>query len=933
MRRKSTLLCLAALIAAVTSAAVSTQETLVIARSEDENTTPTELISEEPTTEEPIVPIKLTEMRVHSEIALRYAHTSVVTTVRNRARRAQEAFFRMLLPETAFISGFVMTLDGKSYKAYVKEKEEAKQIYNEAVSQGFGAAHISAKARDSNHFMVSVNVEANTTAVFNLTYEELLVRRNGVYNHDINLHPGALVPKMKVTVHIRETEKITKLRVPEVRTGNEIDATEQDAQNPIALIDRAHDDREATITFKPNLEEQKRLMEIYSAKSKESASNRPYYYGRRPEEEKKEEGTIGQFVVQYDVDRSKNGEVLVNDGYFVHFLAPSSLPPLKKHAVFVLDTSGSMMGRKIEQLREAMQTILDKLNPGDYFSIIEFNSNVVVHSLQEVLQPKNESHTYYNYRYEPPTLVPPSEATVENIIKAKVIVSRLQSYGGTNINSALSVAIDLIRKGVNWEVKENTTEVAATTVSPTTTVSEEKAADDPVDTDKNDLEPIIIFLTDGDPTEGETNTARILTHLSEKNFGEKKASIFSLAFGEDADRSFLRKLSLKNEGFMRHIYEAADAALQLRDFYQQVSSPLLSNVKFTYPKDQIKEGSLTRSKFRAVYDGSEVVVAGRVAEDVSEIDTHIIGICGVSDGPSRKKYEIMHKIPVSRGKNEYMPLERLWAYLTIKQLLDEKEISDADIKAENTPEKKALQIALKYEFVTPLTSLVVVKPNATKSAVNAESVDLKPSFDFADNNGPQNSIIPLSGHFMSSLTLSRPASYQSLYGPPAPSFQAVADAFEEEDLDYGMAPFSLNSHRSDFFGYPMPQQSIAERFEYASTTFSTPPLSPLNQYNLDEYPWAQDLINVTTDMLELMVNGTQVNLKITKASLVPTTSGGDAQCGKSTDASTGVCVYVTRCRSAKPISSVQYAELYCIVGDGYAGVCCPSGEVDKIGSN
>lgn len=40
---------------------------------------------------------------------------------------------------------FCRTLDGKSYKAYVKEKEEAKQIYEQAVSQGFGAAHVTTK--------------------------------------------------------------------------------------------------------------------------------------------------------------------------------------------------------------------------------------------------------------------------------------------------------------------------------------------------------------------------------------------------------------------------------------------------------------------------------------------------------------------------------------------------------------------------------------------------------------------------------------------------------------------------------------------------------------------------------------------------------------------------------------------------------------------
>lgn len=73
-------------------------------------------------------------------------------------------------------------------------------------------------------------MEPSSSAVFNLTYEELLVRRNGVYNHAINLHPGALVPKLSVTVHIKEAQKITDLRVPEIRTGNEVDATKDDAR-------------------------------------------------------------------------------------------------------------------------------------------------------------------------------------------------------------------------------------------------------------------------------------------------------------------------------------------------------------------------------------------------------------------------------------------------------------------------------------------------------------------------------------------------------------------------------------------------------------------------------------------------------------------------------------------------------------------------------
>lgn len=46
--------------------------------------------------------------------------------------------------------------------------------------------------------------------------------------------------------------------------------------------------------------------------------------------------------------------------------------------MFVLDCSGSMFGRKIEQLREAMKIILGELNEKDYFNIVKFHSTVQV---------------------------------------------------------------------------------------------------------------------------------------------------------------------------------------------------------------------------------------------------------------------------------------------------------------------------------------------------------------------------------------------------------------------------------------------------------------------------------------------------------------------------------------------------------------------------
>ena len=66
------------------------------------------------------------------------------------------------------------------------------------------------------------------------------------------------------------------------------------------------------------------------------------------------------------------------DGYFVHFFAPTTLPSLPKHVIFVLDTSGSMAGKRIEQTKQAMNSILDQLRDGDLFSVVEFSSDVTV---------------------------------------------------------------------------------------------------------------------------------------------------------------------------------------------------------------------------------------------------------------------------------------------------------------------------------------------------------------------------------------------------------------------------------------------------------------------------------------------------------------------------------------------------------------------------
>lgn len=68
-------------------------------------------------------------MNINTNITNRFATTLVTSKVRNIKHEAAHTTFSVILPENAFISQFEMEIKGKVYKAYVKEKEEAKKIY------------------------------------------------------------------------------------------------------------------------------------------------------------------------------------------------------------------------------------------------------------------------------------------------------------------------------------------------------------------------------------------------------------------------------------------------------------------------------------------------------------------------------------------------------------------------------------------------------------------------------------------------------------------------------------------------------------------------------------------------------------------------------------------------------------------------------------
>uniref|UniRef100_A0A8C5FWB7 Inter-alpha-trypsin inhibitor heavy chain H3 n=1 Tax=Gadus morhua TaxID=8049 RepID=A0A8C5FWB7_GADMO len=358
----------------------------------------------------------------------------------------------------------------------------------------------------------------------------------------------------------------------------------------------------------------------------------------------------GDFIIKYDVKRASSlGDIQIVNGYFVHFFAPPDLPRIRKNVVFVIDRSGSMAGPKMIQTRVAMESILSDVHPDDYFGIILFDSSI---------EPWKQSLT---------------KATEENVDEAIKFVRQIYPRGTTNINDSVMKAIHMLQ-----DDRRN-----------------KKLPERSVD--------MIILLTDGMPNEGESNLQRIQQNVCEAIGGNM--TLFCLGFGDDVDYSFLDVMAKQNNGVARRIYEASDATLQLQGFYDEVASPLLSAVDLRYPDNAVD--SLTPHHFSQLFNGSEIVVAGRLSEN--DMDNFLVEV--FANGVALLAFcsTYVTDWDVIYPEKDYIFgdfTERLWAYLTIQQLLETR----FEQMEKSNATAKALEMSLKYSFVTPLTSMVVTKP-------------------------------------------------------------------------------------------------------------------------------------------------------------------------------------------------------------------------------
>ncbi|XP_029683219.1 inter-alpha-trypsin inhibitor heavy chain H4-like isoform X2 [Takifugu rubripes] len=551
---------------------------------------------------------------INSTVTSRYAVTVIRSRVANRMEESKEIEFHVRIPKNAFITKFKMVIDGQEYDGIMKEKETAQRQYSGAVSQGQSAGIISSVGRTLEQFKTSVTVAAHKKVTFELTYEELLKRRLGLYELQIHARPMQPVKDFKVDVHVKEDAGITSWLVKGGLNTKDL----------ATAVTSTKTEKQVWLYFYPTVDQQKLC---------DSCDDN---------------GMNGDLVIVYDVKRDTSlGDIKRSGKFFVHHFAPSNLPRIPKNVVFIIDQSGSMHGRKIEQTRVALVRILNDLAEDDFFGVITFDSRI------------------FQWKRE---LVQANQANLES---ARTFARNIKDNGATDINAAVLKGADML----NAHPRQGSAS-------------------------------ILILLTDGDPTTGETNLERIQSNV--RKAIADKFPLYCLGFGFDVDFEFLEKMSLQNNGVARRIYEDSDADLQLKDFYNEVATPLLTDVTMVY----IGGSNLTKTNFSQYYQGSEIVVAGEISDN--GVETFTLQVLAISN--NRRVVFADTNVTVETGDTASdSQMQRIWAHLTVKQLL-ERELQLSGSEKEDA-KNEALKLSLRYGFVTPLTSMVVTKPQGEDADV------------------------------------------------------------------------------------------------------------------------------------------------------------------------------------------------------------------------
>lgn len=327
-------------------------------------------------------------------------------------------------------------------------------------------------------------------------------------------------------------------------------------------------------------------------------------------------------------------------GYFMLMASPSidpsKVPVLPQEVIFCIDSSGSMVeDNRLGQLQAALKHCLNHLRPEDRFNIVDFGTEARAFKEELLL------------------------ATPENVKKALAHVDKLKPRGRTAIEEAVTLSLGMF-------------------------------------TDTKDARNLI-FLTDGVPNEGETDTEKLADIIAKRN--TKHARIFAFGVGNELNTRLLDMLATDNGGSAAYVMPKEDLTTRITDLYDRIANPVLTDIKVSFQNMKVEE--IYPRRMPDLFKGQQIVLFGRyMVEEGNWTPDRDILVTGRLAG-KEVSFPYTLSFPAESSRNDFLP--RVWAGRKVGHLMGEVKRNG------QTKEQidEIVRLAKQYGIVTPYTSFLI----------------------------------------------------------------------------------------------------------------------------------------------------------------------------------------------------------------------------------
>lgn len=544
--------------------------------------------------------------RVQVEIKDQVAKTTVDQVFHNPLNRELEGTYLFPIPEGASISSFMMEVNGKLQKPELLAAGDARRVYEEIVRRRIDPGLLEYAGQNLYRARV-FPIPANGDKEMKLAYEEVLSRKDQLHHYRYGLSTEKLssrpLDNASLSITLESKAAIKNIYSP----SHEVS------------IQRI-DDHHAKVSWEASQVRPDQDFDLYWTTS---------------------EDALGATLLSYQ----EPGE----DGYFMLLASPKlkweQQAPQARRMTFVVDTSGSMSGEKIQQARDALLFNLNQLVPQDSFQLLTFSDTINPFTPQAV------------------------KASAKEVSAALSFARNIEAVGGTNINDAL---LEALKTPTGQDV------------------------------------PMLLFLTDGDPTVGETDFNQILKNVRAAN--QQDVRLFVFGVGYDVNIPFLDKLARENHGTTEFVRPSENIETKVSRLFSQISHPIMTNPKLSW--GSAAPHDILPTQLPDVFKGSQLVIVGRYRHPGSQTLT----ISGQVNGKTQS-----YSFPgqqFAQGRTAYSFLPRLWASRRIGQLLDQIRLNGQNKELV----EEVVRLSRQYGIITEYTSFLVRDEVDVRSANPAPMV-------------------------------------------------------------------------------------------------------------------------------------------------------------------------------------------------------------------